>query len=307
MIVVAGEALVDLVIDTQGAVVAKLGGGPYNVARTLGRLDQQVTFLGAVSNDRFGTQLFDQLAADGVSADAIVRTELPTTLAAAELDERGAATYRFYLQGTSAPSLSEVPAAVAAPAAVHAGTLGLVLEPMATTLISYVRSLPATTLLMVDPNCRSGVISDREAYVRRVAEACERADVVKVSNDDTEYLAPGVPPVEYARSLVAQGVTVVLVTLGADGTWVITAAGEELVPTSPITVADTIGAGDSFCGGFLAWWLHRGLGRADLADLSLVVEATSAAQEVAAITCQRVGAQPPRRAELSARWQSFDA
>jgi len=71
MIVVAGEALVDLVIDTQGAVIAKLGGGPYNVART----------------------------------------DPPTTLAAAELDEHGSATYRFSLQSTSAPSLREVPAA----------------------------------------------------------------------------------------------------------------------------------------------------------------------------------------------------
>jgi len=111
MIVVAGEALVDLVIDTQGAVIAKLGGGPYNVARTLGRLDQSVTFLGAISHDRFGTQLFDQLTADGVLADAIARTDLPTTLAAAELDEHGSATYRFSLQSTSAPSLREVPAA----------------------------------------------------------------------------------------------------------------------------------------------------------------------------------------------------
>jgi len=305
MIVVAGEALVDLVIDTQGAVVAKLGGGPYNVARTLGRLDQQVTFLGALSNDRFGTQLFAQLAADGVRGDAIVRTELPTTLAAAELDEHGAATYHFYLQGTSAPSLCEVSAAVAAPAAVQVGTLGLVLEPMASTLIDYVRSLPTTTLVMVDPNCRLGVISDRDAYVRRVNEASERADVVKISNDDVDYLAPGVPPLDYARSLVDQGVGVVLLTLGAEGTWVITAGGEELLPTTPITVADTIGAGDSFCGGFLAWWVHNGFGRAELTDFSLVVTATSAAQEVAAITCQRVGAQPPLRAELSERWQQF--
>ena len=307
MIVVAGEALVDLVIDTHGAVVAKLGGGPYNVARTLGRLDQQVTFLGAISNDRFGTQLFDQLAADGVRADAIVRTELPTTLAAAELDGQGSAIYRFYLQGTSAPSLAEVPAALAAPDAVQVGTLGLALQPMASTLIRYVRSLPSTTLVMVDPNCRTGVISHRDAYVRRVDEACERADVVKVSSDDAEFLAPGVPPLDYARSLVAQGVAVVLVTLGPAGTWVVMASSEELVPTTPITVADTIGAGDSFCGGFLAWWVHNGFGRADLADLAVVAEATSAAQEVAAITCQRVGAQPPRRAELSERWQRFDA
>jgi fructokinase len=302
MIVVAGEALVDLVIDTQGAVTAKLGGGPYNVARTIGRLGHEVSFLGAVSTDRFGCRLFQQLTADGVSAAATVRTELPTTLAAAELNDHGAATYHFYIAGTSAPSLATVPAAALAPRAVHAGTLGLVLEPMAATLIGYLHGLPAETLVMIDPNCRAGVITDRAAYVRRVDEACARADVIKVSNDDAEYLAPGVGPLAYARSLVDRGVPLVLVTWGAEGTWAVTAGGEELVPTQPIVVADTIGAGDSFCGGFLAWWLDAGYGRAALADPACAALATAAAQEVAAITCQRAGADPPHRAELSGRW-----
>lgn len=302
MIVVAGEALVDLVIDTDGSVQAKLGGGPYNVARTIGRLGGSVTFLGAISNDRFGTQLLAQLAADGVSADAIEHTDQPTTLAAAELNDHGAATYRFYLDGTSAPSLCVVPAAVSAPAAVHMGTLGLVLEPMASTLIGYLRTLPPETLVMIDPNCRAGVIADRDAYVRRVNQAYERADVVKVSNDDAEYLAPGVEPLDYARSLLARGVSLVLVTWGADGTWIATADHEELVPTLPVIVADTIGAGDSFGGGFLTWWLDGGLGRADLIDPALAAQATAAAQQVAGITCQRAGADPPRRAELPAAW-----
>lgn len=302
MIVVAGEALVDLVIDTGAAVTAKLGGGPYNVARTIARLGREVTFLGAVSTDRFGTRLFDQLTADGVSDAATVRTELPTTLAAAELNDHGAAGYHFYIAGTSAPSLASVPAAALAPEAVHTGTLGLVLEPMATTLLAYLRELPAHTLVMLDPNCRAGVITDRDAYLQRIGEACARADVVKVSNDDAEYLAPGVAPLDYARSLVARGVKLVLVTWGAEGTWVVTAAGEELVPTQPIVVADTIGAGDSFGGAFLAWWLDAGYGRAELAELRCAVLATAAAQEVSAITCQRAGADPPRRADLSDRW-----
>ena len=302
MIVVAGEALVDLVIDTEGSVRAALGGGPYNVARTIGRLGHPVTFLGAISDDRFGNRLFAQLAADGVHADATVRTTLPTTLAAAELDERGAATYRFYLTDTSAPSLATVPPAAHAPEAVHAGTLGLALEPIATTLIAYLRALPATTLVMIDPNCRAGVVTDRDAYVRRIDEACARAHVVKVSNDDAEYLAPGVDPIDYARSLTARGVALVLVTCGADGTWVITAGGEQLVPAQRIEVVDTIGAGDSFGGGFITWWLDAGYGREQLADPAIAARAVRAAQEVAALTCQRVGADPPRRTELSEQW-----
>jgi fructokinase len=131
--------------------------------------------------------------------------------------------------------------------------------------------------------------------VRRV-----RADVV--SNDDTEYLAPGVDPLVYARALTAGGVALVLVTCGADGTWVITAAGEQLVPAQRIEVADTIGAGDSFGGGFLTGWLGAGFGRSQLADPALAAQATAAAQAVAGITCRRVGADPPRRAELPDDW-----
>lgn len=289
-------------IDTTGEVTAKLGGGPFNTARTIGRLGLPVTFLGAVSNDRFGTQLYAALMADGVAGAATVRTDLPTTLAAAELDDHGAATYHFYFAGTSAPALASVPAAAAAPAAVHVGTLGLVLEPMATTLRGYLTGLPVDTLVMLDPNCRPAVVTDRSAYTSRVHAACRRADVVKISTDDAEFLAPGSDPLVYARTLLELGATAVLVTAGGDGTWAVCAEGERKVPTTPITVADTIGAGDSFGGGFLAHWELTGRGRAELADLDALADATAAAQEVAAITCQRVGADPPRRSELSPRW-----
>ncbi len=289
-------------IDTGGGVAAKLGGGPFNTARTIGRLGLPVTFLGALSNDRFGGLLHAALVADGVATGGIVRTDLPTTLAAAELDAHGAATYRFYFAGTSAPALAEVPPACAAPAAVHTGTLGLVLEPMATTLLAHLAHLPDTTLVMLDPNCRPAVVADRAAYAARVHQACSRADVVKVSTDDAEFLAPDSDPLEYARTLLSMGVKAVLVTAGADGTWAVCVGGERLVPTASITVADTIGAGDSFGGGFLAHWMLNAHTRADLHDIDLVAEATAAAQEVSAITCQRVGADPPHRAELSSRW-----
>ena len=129
VIVVAGEALIDLVVAVDGSVSAKLGGGPFNVARTIGRLGGAVSFLGTISTDRFGSQLFDQLIADGFDPVATVRTDSPTTLAAAELDPTGSAKYRFYFNGTSAPALDEVPSGLDHPAAVHVGTLGLVLEP----------------------------------------------------------------------------------------------------------------------------------------------------------------------------------
>lgn len=304
MIVVAGEALVDLVQSLDGSVTAQLGGGPFNVARTIGRLNGSVTFLGAISNDRFGQRLLRRLIDDGVQTDGTTLTDAPTTLASAELDADGAAAYRFYIAGTSAPSLDRVPEGVEAPTAVHLGTLGLVLEPMASTLLRYLDQLPAPTLVMLDPNCRPSVIDDRSAYVRRLDHAYQNAHVVKISTDDAEYLAPNTSPVDTARAMLRAGVRVVLVTAGSEGTTVVTSTGQTTVPAVPTVVVDTIGAGDSFGGGFLAWWVANGLGVDDLHVHATVVAAVDAAQQVAAFTCRQVGAEPPRRAELPSDWDS---
>lgn len=307
MIVVTGEALVDLVIGVDGSVTAKLGGGPYNAARTIGRLDGNVRFMGTLSYDRFGSELLARLAADGVDTAAVTLTELPTTLAAAELDESGAASYRFYLDGTSAPALAAVPAAAVAPDAVHAGTLGLVLRPMADTVLAYLEALPSETLVLLDPNCRPRVVSDHAWYLSVVERAERRAHVVKISTDDAEYLNPSTSALDHARSLLGLGVKAVLLTAGGDGAYAVTAEGHRLVPSRPVDVVDTIGAGDSFGGAFLQWWLdHHGTGQGAidaLTSLDSVAEAVDAAAEVAGHTCQRAGAEPPVRAELSPRWQ----
>ena len=95
---------------------------------------------------------------------------------------------------------------------------------------------------------------------------------------------------------------VVLLTAGGDGAFVITRADETLVPARPVTVADTIGAGDSFGGAFLQWWTANGLGRAELGDHAALVAATGAGVEVAGCTCEQVGAEPPTLAALGPRW-----
>ena len=114
-IVVTGEALIDLVLARDGGLGGHPGGGPYNVARTVGRLEQPVTYLGRVSTDGFGRRLRAELEADGVSLDGVVATDAPTTLALAELDDAGVATYRFYAAATSAPGLTAQDARAALP------------------------------------------------------------------------------------------------------------------------------------------------------------------------------------------------
>jgi fructokinase len=301
LIVVGGEALIDLVPAGDGTLAAHLGGAAFNTSRALGRLERPVGYLGRISTDRFGAQLAGQLAADGVRPDVHVRTDDPTTLALVELDEHGAAQYRFYTDGTSAPGLTEADALAALPdgvAYVHVGALGLTLEPMAAALEAVAGAMSGRALVMVDPNCRPAIIADPSGYRARLSRVLARADIVKVSQEDLAWLAPGVPAESAARALLGRGPGVVLLTLGGDGALVLTGEAERSVDAPPVEVVDTIGAGDAFSGGWLAWWSERGLGRAELADADKVAEATEFACRVAALTCARAGASPPARAEL---------
>jgi fructokinase len=239
------------------------------------------------------------LAADGVRDNAVVRTGDPTTLALAEVDSTGAATYRFYERGTSAPGLTEADALAALPAGtafLHVGSLGLALEPMAAALEALATRLAGDALVMVDPNCRPAMGGGE--YRSRLERVLAVADVVKVSDDDLAFLAPGVPALQAARALLDRGPSVVLLTRGSEGAIAIAAGQEDAVPAPPVEVVDTIGAGDAFSGGWLAHWAEHGLGRGDLARPDAVRAATRFACLVAALTCARAGASPPRRAEL---------
>jgi fructokinase len=301
LIVVAGEALVDLVPRSGDELIGHPGGGPYNVSRTIGRLERPVTFLGRLSSDGFGRRLRRELEADGVGTDTVVATDAPTTLAVVEFDAAGHATYRFYADGTSAPGLTGEAAMAVLPERVETlclGTLGLVFEPIATTLEQVAARAGEDTLVALDPNIRPATVGDPHAYRERLDRLLRRADVLKASDHDLEWLLPGRPPADAARALLGPAGAVALVTLGAEGALVVTADDVVAVEAPRVEVVDTIGAGDAFMGAFLADWRARGLGRAELAGRDELVEATRFACRVAAITCTRAGADPPRRGEL---------
>ncbi len=301
-IVVAGEALIDLIVAADGRLSAIPGGGPYNTARTIARLGGDVAFLGRLSSDRFGRTLGAALAADGVRLDLVSATDDPTTLAVAELDAHGTASYRFYVDGTSAPGLSQEDAATIPRhdlAALHIGTLGLVLEPAGTTIERLATDAPSTTLIMLDPNSRPSATRDASAFRARIGRLAERADVVKVSDDDLAFLSPDIPADDAIDRLLHDGVALVLRTDGGRAVQIRTATHREVIEVPPVTVVDTVGAGDAFGGGFLASWISAGRGRADLADLSAVRSSVAFAVRVASLTCTRPGADPPTLAELA--------
>ena len=308
MIVVAGEALIDLIVGADGALAAIPGGGPYNTARTIARLGRPVTFLGRISTDRFGRDLAADLARDGVAPDGVVVTDDPTTLAAVELDERGVAKYHFYVDGTSAPGLTDAdvarvmgaPGPGASVSALHVGTLGLVLEPVGTTIERLVRETDPGRLVMLDPNCRPSATPDSEGFRARIDRISRRADVVKVSEDDLRFLAPDAPSDVTIDRFLEAGVRVVLRTHGSDDVEIRMPSGRGTVPVPPVDVIDTVGAGDAFGGGFLASWTGAGRGRDDLGSMDFVCDSVRVAVRVAALSCARPGADPPTLAELEA-------
>jgi fructokinase len=302
VIVVAGEALVDLVPGQDDALRAHPGGGPFNTARTIGRLGQAVAFLGRLSSDRFGRTLEAMLEADGVGLGSVVHTDEPTTLALAEVDPAGAARYRFYERATSAPGLEPAAALAALPrdvAVLHVGTLGIHLEPIATAVEALVERVAGTALVVVDPNVRAGVLADPAAFRARLDRLLERADLLKLSEDDLAWLTPGMPPDQGVRSLLG-GARAGVVTLGGEGALVVGSTGALRVAAPAVDVVDTIGAGDAFGGGLVAWWHMHDLRRDELGDLDTLVEATAFACRVAALTCARAGATPPTLVEVRA-------
>jgi fructokinase len=305
MIAVTGEALIDMVADQDGRITARPGGGPFNTARTIGRLGLSPAFLGRLSADRFGRLLRASLDADGVTPAVTGPADAPTTHPRVDLDPAGSPRYRFYLDGTSAPALEYPALAGALPGgvtALYAGGLALVMEPIATSIDRLIASdLPPGALLMIDPNCRPEVITDRRGYLARLSRILRRADVAKVSAEDLDYLAPGTPAAAAAAALLGQGPALVLLTDGPHPARAFLRDEVISADVPAVTVADTVGAGDAFGGAFLAWWSGNELTRADLHRPGPVREALRAAAQVASLTCTRVGAEPPWLAEVRDR------
>lgn len=309
MITVIGEALVDIIVDAEGEVTSVVGGGPLNTARTVARLGLESSFLGGVSTDPFGQRIMRLLAQDGVRLGLGEQVPEPTTLAIAQIDESGAATYRFMLDGTSAATVTPEMALAhvdGSTKAIHAGTLALVMQPLADALVAVVEAATDEQLVMIDPNCRPSV--DRLPLLRSsLASVVDRADIIKVSGDDLEYLFPGVGSITAAEQMAADTDSVVLFTDGANGVHIITSGRREpavdiVIDVPRVPVVDTVGAGDSFSGGFLAAWMHNGLGRAELSDTDRLVAAARYGVAVAGVTCQRPGADPPRADEVPGGW-----
>ncbi len=296
MITVAGEALIDMLVSDAGEIHAHPGGGPFNVARAVARLGRRCQFLGRLSDDAFGRRLRGALRDAGVTLAVPASTPAPTTLALAELDRDGVADYRFYLEGTSAGQLAldDIPPRVLSSSSVIVlGGLGLLAEPIASTLAALLTTTAPAATVLLDPNCRSRAIGDLGAFRATLESFLARTDVVKVSVDDLRLLDPLADARSAARRLLELHPAAVLVTNGDGPVTVHTAVGERQVRVPPVNIVDTVGAGDAFVAGFVSWWSERSCDRSQAGNLDLLTDAVRAAVAVSAASCATAGANLP--------------
>jgi fructokinase len=291
----------DMIDAGDGTRRAMPGGGPFNTSRALARLGVPTAFLGRLSNDVFGRELRELLVSDGVSLELSSSGPESTTIAMVELDGQGLAEYKFFVEGTSAPNLtmSMIPEEFGPEVdAIHIGTLGLVLEPIASTLVELVAREHGKRLVMLDPNVRVG-LSDDDFYRDRLLSIMSGSTIVKASKDDLAWLYPGLDYQQAAEQILGEGVKLVVVTLGAQGAYGAHDGHRMSVSAPPVDIVDTIGAGDAFGAGLLAW-LHDH--KAIQPDLRLHAEQLKAALDyaclAASLTCARAGADPPRKSEM---------
>ncbi|GAA3486794.1 carbohydrate kinase [Streptomyces cremeus] len=302
MIVVAGEALIDLVPGSRGDALAPLlparGGGPYNTAVALGRLGADVAFCSRISTDAFGDSLVERLRAENVSTELLQRGPEPTSLAVASLGADGSASYAFHV-AECADRLFTTPGRL--PAGVRAlsfGTCSLVLEPGASAYEELMRREAGRGVFVaLDPNIRAGLIADPDAYRERFRGWLPYVSLLKLSEEDAHWLGPDVP------GWLAAGPAAVVVTRGGKGLTAFTAGGEFSVPGVRVDVVDTIGAGDTVNAALLHGLSARGLLSAEAVaglDGDAWTELLGLAARAAALTCSRAGAEPPYASELHA-------
>lgn len=300
-VLVMGEALIDLVPSGQGPgpdgaarFGAQPGGAPANVAAGLARLGTPSWFAGALGSDGFARTIERRLLSAGAELGLCARAELPTALAVADPGPDGTG-YHFHLQDTATFRIAERAADVRRFGAVYVGGLAAVVPPAAEAVAATARAAAERSVLVVDPNVREDRTLDAELGAHRLRELCALARVVKASDEDVSRLWPGTAPDLTCRRLAREGRLVVL-TRGARGSSAYLRAGEPVsVPSVPVEVVNTIGAGDAFMAAVLSWLSAEGA-LADAPDLSAdrAGAMLDFASGVAASVVSQEGTEPSR-------------
>ncbi|SMQ68365.1 carbohydrate kinase [Agreia sp. VKM Ac-1783] len=305
-----GESLVDVIVGSDGVPSTEHpGGSPMNIALGLARLDRPVALVTHIGNDARGMSIATHLRDAGVTlAVGSIRDE-PSSTATAYLAADGSARYVFDLRWSLPLGLCVDDPVLAGSELLHVGSIGAFLEPGGSTVVSLLKQLADSDrppLICFDPNMRPSIVTDHDAALARFEQIAALAAVVKLSDEDAEWLYPELGLEAAIEHILRLGVGLVTLTLGSAGALLATRSLRVTVPGVAVVVADTIGAGDSFMSAlidFVARLLDEGVPsdalRNGLAfDAQLLTSIGEYAVRCAAITVSRPGANPPNRAEV---------
>jgi fructokinase len=305
MIIVIGEALIDLIQDRYNPTSynAVVGGANANVAIALARIEADHTFLARISTDSFGQQIREKLEKNNVHQEHIITTNEPTTLAVVSIGPNGSPTYSFYVNGTAdwGWTPEELPNLEAE--AIQFGCLTMAMEPGNLNIEEWAKAKSNNTTISHDINMRPALGFDQAKEKTRVERVNSFSHIIKASDEDLEWLDPTRTPEQTATEWSKN--KLVLITKGSEGVDVYK-NGEKLfnVPSRKINVVDTVGAGDTFTANLLGQLQennHLGTNPTDKLmnikdeDLHTYVHIAGIA---ASINCERAGAEPPTKADL---------
>ncbi|MGJ8625919.1 MAG: carbohydrate kinase family protein [Sulfitobacter sp.] len=308
MIICCGEALIDMIpsMDPTGqqAFTPHAGGAVFNTAIALGRLGAPVGFVSGISTDLFGDILLQGLKDSNVETGNVMMSDRRTTLAFVTL-KNGQASYLFFDENSAGRMLdaAQLPAIPDSTSALYFGGISLINAPAADFYVALAMREAGKRVIMADPNIRMNFVTDEDEYRARLARLIAHTDILKVSDEDLDWIVPGpLSLLEKADKLLLDGPQLVIVTRGSQGAVGLFGTDNVVeVPARRTTVADTVGAGDTFNSGVLAELSNQGLlSKAALENITeaQVTDALAMGAKVAGITVSRPGANPPWAHEL---------
>jgi fructokinase len=321
-IATAGEALMDMIVETDGRLRPCNGGAVYNMTRALGLQGVGTLYLNPLSADRFGQGMATAIHEARVTMARETPVHEPTSLAVVGVDAEGKASYSFYREGVadrqvSAAEMNAQCAAHPSLKVVATGCLALVADDADKYLPWLKAQRAGGKLVVVDANLRPAIVPDMAAYQASVMNALAQAHIVKVSDDDLTTLGfDHTDPMAAARALLAQTPAQWLsLTMGAKGAVLMHRDGQawQAAETAPVKVADTVGAGDCFLAGMLVALLERPAMQTATDAAALQLDAADMdhilchAIASASLCVQEVGCVPPSLEQVRNRMHTAKA
>jgi fructokinase len=289
---VVGEALMDLIPVAGGEISEMVGGGPCNSAKALSRLGFSTTFIGGISTDSYGEAIERELLDSGVILDFVHRSDLPTALAIATINESGLASYEFRVDSTESFNFHSSWLPKEDVEVIHIGSVATLLEPGASELYKWLSNKSA--IVVFDPNVRPSIQGNREIYRNSVERWIDLAKIVKLSEDDFSWLYHSSES-DVITNWFSRGVEIVVVTRAEKGLSAFTRDGRIDCPAAKVELVDSVGAGDTIGAVIIEGLLKYGL---DGLKANVLRQVLERAAKAAGITCSRAGANPPWKEEL---------